>query len=127
MLWNVDTVHLGVWAVNPTENAIYVLEGIEDNKLDHEKVAKYIMDLDPVIVYFILRVLREKYPASNPASTGVLERLVNVLNTHPEVLKRSRAGEKDAVTEWFLESYELRSYFSKTEELFQMLNDKIDG
>lgn len=113
--------------MTPVENAVYVLEGIEDNKLDHEKVAKYIVDLDPVIVYFILRFLRDKYPASNPSSTGVLERLLQVINTHPEVLKRSKVGEKDGVTEWFLESYELRSYFKSPDELFQMLMDKIDG
>ena len=85
------------------------------------------MELDPVLVYFILRFLRDKYPASNPSSTGVLERLLTVLNTHPEVLRRSKVGEKDGITEWFLESYEMRSYLSKPEELFEMLVEKIDG
>ena len=113
--------------MSPTENALYVLNGVEDGKLDHEKTAKYMMELDPVIVFFLVKFLRDKYPPSNPASSGVIERLVLLLSTHPSVLTRSKAGERDAVTEWFLDSYDLKSYFRNPDQMFQILFDKLDG
>lgn len=113
--------------MNAVENTLYVLTGLEDGKLDHEKAAKYALELDPVMVFFLLKFLRDKYPASNPSSLGVLERLVQVLNNHPQVLARSKAGEKDPVTEWFLESYDMKSYFRDPEALFQILFDKLES
>ena len=75
--------------------ADYFLTGIEDGNLTHEKAAKAADSIDPALLYFIIRYLREKYPPTDPSSSGVLERLVQLTSTHPNIVKKSKEGESD--------------------------------
>lgn len=107
--------------------SLRLLKGIENGTLTTADAANVADKRDPVIVHFVLRYLREKYPAREPSSQGVTQRLLELTSTYDNVIKAAKAGEKDSITEWFDETYSVREYFDKPEELVDMLVEKIEG
>lgn len=103
------------------------LTGVENGTLTAADAANVASKRDPVIVHFVLRYLREKYPASNPASQGVTQRLLELTSTYDGLVKAAKKGEKDSITEWFDDTYNIREYFDRPEELVDMLVEKIEG
>lgn len=108
-------------------DSLRFLNGIENGALTAADAANVASGRDPVIVYFVLRYLREKYPASSPASQGVVTRLVELTGTYDQVIKASKKGEKDAIREWFDDTYSMREFFDKPSELIELLVEKIEG
>jgi hypothetical protein len=103
------------------------LKGLENGNLTAADAYNIADKRDPVMVYFVMRYLREKYPASNPAAQGVTQRLLELTRTYDGIVKASKAGEKDSITEWFDDTYEMREFFDKPDELVDMLVEKIEG
>jgi hypothetical protein len=83
--------------------------------------------MDPVLIYFVLRYLREKYPPSDPKSAGVAQRLVALTSTYDDVVKKSKQGEKDVIREWFDDSHEMHEFYSSPAQLIAVLVDKIES
>jgi hypothetical protein len=106
---------------------VRLLSGIENGTLSTADAYNVAEKLDPVLVYFTLRYLREKYPASSPSAEGVSRRLVELTSTYDDLVKRSKEGEKDSLREWFDDTYNLREFFDKPEELVELLVEKIEG
>src|SRR2546422_646060 len=74
-------------------DAVRLLRGLEDGRMTASEGAFLAQDLDPVLVYVILRYLREVYPASNPAANAVLERVVALTSSWPKIVAKSKEGE----------------------------------
>ena len=74
-------------------------------------------DLDPVLVYFIVRFLRSVYPASSPAAHAVLERVVALTSAYPAIVRKSKEGEDDPVSR----------YRGRGAELIEMIVDKLES
>jgi hypothetical protein len=108
-------------------DAEYLLSGIENGTLNHEKAAQTAESMDPALLYFVIRYLREKYPPSEPTSQGVTERLLQLTSTHPSVVKRMKEGEKDSMVEWFNDSYSIRSFLKDHEEYLKLIVDKLES
>jgi hypothetical protein len=114
--------------MNPTaRNAVWVLESIENGSAEAREIFSKLEALDPVLVYFIFRFLREKYGSGNPAGEGVMKRVLEITENHPNLVAMSRTGEKDPIREWFDDTYTVREYFQQVEELIEMLVEKIEG
>jgi hypothetical protein len=107
--------------------SLRLLKGIENGTMTTADAANVADKRDPVIIYFVLRYLREKYPTRDPASQGVTSRLLELTSTYDNLIKASKKGEKDSITEWFDETYAVREFFDKPEELVDMLVEKIEG
>jgi hypothetical protein len=103
------------------------LQGIENGNLTAADAYNIADGIDPVLVYFTLRYLREKYPASAAASAGVSRRLVELTSTYDDVVKLSKQGERDPLREWFDDTYDVRDYFDDAAGLIDMLVEKIEG
>src|SRR5437762_11906944 len=86
-------------------DAVRLLRGLEDGRMTAPEGALLAQHLDPVLVYVILRYLREVYPASNPAANAVLDRVVALTSAWPSIVAKSKEGEKDPVSEWFASEY----------------------
>jgi hypothetical protein len=84
-------------------------------------------DLDPVIVYFVVRFLREVYPASSPAASAVLERVVRLTSAYPGIVGKSREGEQDPVSQWFASEYNFGDFRGRGDELIEMIVDKLES
>jgi hypothetical protein len=104
-----------------------LLSGLENGNLTSADAFNVADQRDPVIVYFILRYLREKYPATQPAGAGVARRLVELTTTYDGVVAKAKQGEKDSIREWFDDTYSLREFFDKPEELMDLIVEKIEG
>ena len=104
-----------------------LLNGLENGTLTAADAFNIADKRDPVILYFVLRYLREKYPATAPSSTGVKQRLVELTGTYDSLVSKSKQGEKDCIREWFDDSFELKKFFDKPGDLIELLVDKIEG
>jgi hypothetical protein len=104
-----------------------LLTGLENGNLNTADAFNVADQRDPVIVYFVLRYLREKYPATQPAGAGVTRRLVELTTTYDGVVAKAKQGEKDSITEWFDDTYTLHEFFDKPEELMELIIEKIEG
>jgi hypothetical protein len=104
-----------------------LLRGLEDGGLPAAEAAILAEDLDPVIVYFIVRFLREVYPASSPAASAVLERVVQLTSAYPGIVRKSREGEQDPVSQWFASEYSFGDFRGRGSELVEMIVDKLES
>lgn len=104
-----------------------LLKGLEDGNITSADAYNIAEKRDPVLVYFVLRFLRDKYPAANPSSEGVVRRVLELTSTYPDIVKMSKKGEADVITEWFNDSYAMAEYYEEQEALISMLVEKIEG
>jgi len=103
------------------------IKGIEDGTRTHEQAAKLAEQLDPVLMYFAMRYLREKHPASEPRSAGVVTRMIEFTSTHPQYAKKAKQGESDAMREWFDDTFNLREYFGNLDGYADLIVEKFDS
>jgi hypothetical protein len=104
-----------------------LLRGLEDGRMNATETALLAQDLDPVLVYVILRYLREVYPASNPAASGVLDRVVGLTSSSPKVVALSKEGEQDPVSEWFSSEYNFADFRGRGSEMLDLIVDKLES
>jgi hypothetical protein len=104
-----------------------LLRGLEDGRMDTSEAKSLAQDLDPVLVYAILRYLRENYPASNPAATAVLDRVVALTSSWPEIVNTSQAGEKDPISEWFTSEYSFGDFRGRGSDMLDLIVDKLES
>jgi hypothetical protein len=108
-------------------DSLRLLRGLEEGGLPAAEGAILAEDLDPVIVYSIVRFLREVYPASDPAASAVLERVVQLTSSYPGIVQKSREGERDPVSRWFASEYTFGDFRGRGDELIGMVVDKLES
>lgn len=106
---------------------IRLLEGLESGKLVTNDAFLIAEKLDPVLIFFIFRFLREKYKPGHPAADGVTSRLVELSQERPVVIKMCKEGEEDLINEWFNDTYDMREFLQTPEELIKLLVEKIES
>jgi len=85
-----------------------LLAALEDGALSIPDTKPLYEEADPALVYLLIAWLRAHYPSSHPDSDGVLGRVVGLCQASPKVARHLRTGEKDAIVEWFEETYGYR-------------------
>ena len=104
-----------------------LLAGLENGGLPAADAVVLAESLDPVLVYLIVRFLRETYPASDPAASSVLERVVELTSDHATIIKKCRDGEQDSVSEWFADEHEFGSFRGRGPEFIDLIVDKLES
>lgn len=107
--------------------AARLLEGLENGGMRGDEGVFIAEELDPVLLHFIVRYLRQNYPASDPVATSVLDRLLELTRKHPDLIATCREGERDPVSEWFEQSHSIRGYKGRGREMLATLIDKLDS
>jgi hypothetical protein len=107
--------------------AVKLLRGLEDGGMTASEGAFLAQDLDPVLVYVIVRYLREVYPASNPAASAVLDRVVALTSSWPGIVAKSKEGEQDPVSVWFTTEYSFGDFRGRGSELLDLIVDKLES
>lgn len=107
--------------------ALRLLRGLENGAMTADDARGLAEALDPVLVYVIVRYLREVYPASNPAANAVLDRVVALTNAWPDLVEVSRQGELDSVSEWFVSEYSFVDFRGRGAELVELIVDKLES
>ncbi len=107
--------------------ALRLLQGLEAGGVSAAEAQTLAQDLDPVLVYFIVRFLREVFPASNPATSAVLERVTKLTSAYPGLVDKSKEGERDPVAQWFAGQHSLRGFRGRGRELIEMIVEKLES
>ena len=107
--------------------ALRLLAGIENGAMTTADALVLAETLDPVLVYLIVRYLRESYRASDPAATSVLERVVALTSKHAEFVNKCRDGEQDPVSQWFEAEHSFGSFRGRGSELIEVIVDKLES
>jgi hypothetical protein len=107
--------------------ALRLLHGLDEGGMDVSEARALAEELDPVLVYVIVRFLREVYPASDPAASPVLERVVQLTSAYPALVAKSGEGEKDPVSQWFSSEYSFRDFRRRGDELIDLIVDKLES
>jgi hypothetical protein len=110
-----------------SKETLRLLLGLENGTLTTADAYNLAEVRDPVLIYFVLRFLREKYPPSQPTSAGVVQRLIDLTRTYADIVKKSKQGEKDPLREWFDDAYAIRDYFDRPGDFIEMIVEKIDS
>ena len=105
--------------------ALRLLRGLEDGALSIAEARVVATDLDPVLVYVIVRFLREAYPASDPAATAVLDRVVQM--TDGSIVRLSKEGERDPISQWFASEHRVGDFRGRGEEMIDLIVDKLES
>lgn len=107
-------------------SAQWTLDAIENGTASAATIHKTASELDPVSIYFIFRYIREIYTPTNPSATGVMERMVELTKTHDDLVKKAKNGEKDAIREWFDDTYQIKDFHGRPHELLELIVEKIE-
>jgi hypothetical protein len=108
-------------------NAQWTLDAIENGSANAATIYKSASELDPVSLYFIFRYIREIYTPNNPASMGVMERMVELTKTYDDLVKTAKKGEKDSICEWFDDTYRIKDFQGRPHELLELIVEKIES
>tara|TARA_B100001094_G_scaffold285266_1_gene299306 strand:+ start:87 stop:398 length:312 start_codon:yes stop_codon:yes gene_type:complete len=103
------------------------MEGLENGTLHTAEAFAIAEELDDLLIYFILRFLREKYHSNTPEGPGVMARILDLSQNHPSIVQKSQMGEKDILREWFDETFNMQEFFPDPEKLLHTIIDKIEG
>jgi len=107
--------------------ALRLLRGLDEGGMDAAEARILAEDLDPVLVYVVVRYLRENYPASDPAASPVLQRVVRLTSAYPAIVAKSSQGEQDPISEWFASEYSFRDFRGRGPELIDLIVDKLES
>ncbi len=107
--------------------ALRLLTGLENGGMTTDDALVLAETLDPVLVYLTVRYLRESYPASDPAASSVLERVVALTSKHAAFIKKFRDGEQDSVSQWFESEHSFGSFRGRNLEFIDVIVDKLES
>ena len=109
------------------QEGVRLLCGIEQGTLPSSECFNIVDKIDYVTTSLIVRYLRKKYPATKPASSGVMGRLVDLTGTYPQVVQLVKKGEQDPISEWFNDTYSFREFYEDPETFVKLIVEKIEG
>lgn len=113
--------------MSETEQALRLLSGLENGGMSAADATFIAEELDPVLLYCIIRFLREAYPVSDPAASAVLERVIAVTSGSSPVVRRFKEGERDPISQWFVQDYSFSDFKGRGEEMVALLVDKLES
>lgn len=108
-------------------DALRLLDGLENGGMSPGDAAVLAADLDPVLFYVIVSFLRAIHPASDPAASAVLERVVRLTAGNAALVRKHREGAEDPVSRWFESEHGYRDFRGRGPELIDRIVDKLES
>lgn len=104
-------------------NVYRFMDVIEEGRLPLAEAFQIAEELDPLLLYFVLRYLKETYGRDTQGPGG---RLLQFLSSYPTIAKFAAPPKNEPMVEWFNDSYAVRS-FENREAYLEMIIDKLEG
>ncbi len=104
-----------------------LLSGLESGSLSAIDASQLVGRIDPVLVWAVIGYLRASYPASDPAASAVLDRVVDLTRADAEVVAAVRAGEADPVARWFLDAHGFAAWRGRGPAMIEEIVDKLES
>jgi len=114
-------------AYDHQRDAYRLLSGLEDGDVSPADLPVIVEQLDPVLVHAIFSYLRAVHPASDPAASAILERVVRLTRTSAEAVRKNREGAADPVVGWFVAEHGYAGYRGRGREMIDLLVDKLES
>ncbi len=108
-------------------SAQWAIDAIENGTSNASTIYKTLSDLDPVSVCFIFKYIREIYSPDNPQSMGVIERMVELTKSYDDLVKMAKKGEKDSIYEWFNDTYRIKEFKGRPNDLLALIVEKMES
>jgi hypothetical protein len=108
--------------MSATDDALRILEGIEEGTMSANDSQSLVEEADPALVYLIFTWLRKRYK-DHTNSDAVIGRLVEVSN-RGEIAKQMNEGKADPISRWFEENYSYKDLEKK--EFIELVVDKLE-
>ncbi len=105
--------------------ATRLLEAIENGRVSPTEIEILAQGLDPVFIYVIISFVRAVYPATDPAATAVLDRVVAM--TRGDVVRRHKQGAEDPISKWFESEHGYASYRGRGGEMLALVGAKLEA
>jgi hypothetical protein len=99
-------------SLSDRNEGLRLLQGLENGTMNASDAYNIAKDREPILLYFILRYLRDRYNGSDPASAGVMRRVIELTGTYDQIVRMNKEGEKDAMVEWFNDGYSVSDFKS---------------
>ncbi|MBP6218645.1 MAG: hypothetical protein KA436_08670 [Oligoflexales bacterium] len=104
-------------------NVYKMMDAIEGGSVPLYDAFLLAEELDPLLLYFVLRYLKETYGRDTQGPGG---RLLQFLSDYPQISKFAATPKNEPMIEWFDESYSVRS-FKTREDYLETIIDKLEG
>jgi len=114
-------------AFEEKQDALRLLAGLEGGLMSATDAAFIAENIDPVYVYVIVSFLRAVYPASDPAASPVLDRVVKLTSSGPELVQKHKEGELDPVSRWFESEHPYTGFRGRGSDLVELIHDKLES
>ena len=102
------------------------LLAIEEGGLPLDDCYQMLEKMDPLLAHFLLRYLREKFPAKGSA-TGAADRLLQLLQHHPDAAKLAAPPRDEPMIEWFDDTHSMGEFFGEPRQFVDTIVDKLEG
>ncbi len=112
---------------NEINEGLRLLIGLEEGRMSAVEAYRIANEREPLLVFFIIKYLREKYPSSNPASEAVLGRVLELTQTYDSIATACKEGEKDILNEWFDDAHDVKEFNKRPQEYMKLIVEKIEG
>lgn len=99
------------------------MDAIEGGIIPLEEAFNIAEEQDPLLLYFMLRYLKEMYGKDQQGPGG---RLLQFLSSYPSIAKLALPPKNEPMLEWFNDSYTVHSFKSRDEYL-ELIIDKLEG
>ena len=104
-------------------NAQHCMNIFIDGNHPLDQAVSFFENSDPLLVYFIVRFMREN---KKVCGSGTRHRLVQFLSVYPHLQEKLAQTPKDSMVEWFNDCFSIQSFNSSSEYLNLIIN-KIEG
>lgn len=107
--------------------AMRLLSGLENGSMNTADAYAIAVKRDPILVYFIVRYLRETYKNDQQSGSAVLNRLIDLTGTYADIQKMIRQAEADVMVSWFNDTHDIKQFRGKPGEYIDLIVDKLEG
>lgn len=113
-------------SLSERNEGLRLLQGLEAGTMNSSEAYNIAKKREPILLYFIFRYLRDRYNGSDPASAGVMQRVIELTGTYDDLVRMNKEAEKDSMVEWFNDGYSVRD-FRSSEEYLDFIIEKLES
>lgn len=114
-------------AADEKRDALRLLAGLEKGDVPFADLPVLVEQLDPVLVHVVFSFVRAVHPASDPAASAILERLVRLSSASAEAVRKNREGARDPIARWVESEHDYRAFKGRGADLIDLVVDKLDS
>ena len=103
--------------------ALHCVDIFVEGRHPLDQAVSLIEDLDPLLIYFMMRFMREN---KKVCGDGTRSRLVQFIRDYPHLTNRLKNVPKDSMIEWFDDNFSIQN-FASSSEFIHLIVEKMES